>query len=142
MDFKTWIAEVQDAVTFVIDPDEWRKYYDVELSPLDAIAQHRTDEDIQQRSRPRPIQCSGLGYVEKILISFLLNIASLGCALGYATRVHTGTNPSTLLALTRQPGDLVWPWSNVMKTMNDLFLHGSVKNLGQPACLFQIEGLK
>lgn len=46
MDFKTWIAEVQDAVTFVIDPDEWRKYYDAKLSPLDAIAQHRTDEDV------------------------------------------------------------------------------------------------
>jgi len=46
MDFKTWIAEVQDAVTFVIEPDEWRKYYDAELSPLDAIAQHRTDEDV------------------------------------------------------------------------------------------------
>ncbi len=46
MDFKTWIAEVQDTVTFVIDPDEWRKYYDAELSPLDAIAQHRTDEDV------------------------------------------------------------------------------------------------
>lgn len=46
MEFDAWLAEIQDTVTFVIDPDEWRKYYDAKLSPLDAIAQHRTDEDV------------------------------------------------------------------------------------------------
>ena len=46
MSFEAWIAEVQDTATFPIDADEWRKYYDAGLSPLDAIAQHRTDEDV------------------------------------------------------------------------------------------------
>ncbi len=46
MDFEAWIVEIQDLVTFVVEPDEWRKYYDAELSPLDAIAQHRADEDV------------------------------------------------------------------------------------------------
>lgn len=46
MDFETWIAEIQRTVTFVIEPEEWRRYYDAELSPMDAIAQHRTDEDV------------------------------------------------------------------------------------------------
>jgi len=44
-------------------------------------------------------------------------------AFGYATRIHTGINPFTFLALARQPDDPVWPWSDTMKTMNDLFLH-------------------
>ena len=46
MKFDAWIAEIQDTVTFVVEPEEWRKYYDAELSPLDAIAQHRTDEEV------------------------------------------------------------------------------------------------
>lgn len=46
MKFESWIAEIQDIVTFVIEPDEWRKYYDADLAPLDAIAQHVADEDI------------------------------------------------------------------------------------------------
>ncbi len=46
MDFATWIAEIQQIVTFVIEPDDWRKYYDADLSPLDAITQHQTDEDV------------------------------------------------------------------------------------------------
>jgi len=57
------------------------------------------------------------------LVSALLNIAGSGRAISCATRVHTGTNPFALLALARQPGDPVWPWSNIMRTMNDLFLH-------------------
>ena len=46
MDFETWIAEVQGIVTFVIEPEEWRRYYDAGLSPLDAVAQHITDEEV------------------------------------------------------------------------------------------------
>lgn len=46
MDFETWIAEVQGIVTFAVEPEEWRRYYDAGLSPLDAIAQHITDEDV------------------------------------------------------------------------------------------------
>ena len=46
MTFETWVAEIQETVTFVIEPDEWRKYYDAKLSPLDAIAQHLADEEI------------------------------------------------------------------------------------------------
>ena len=46
MDFEAWIAEIQDTVTFVVEPDEWRKCYDAGLSPRDAITQHVTDEDI------------------------------------------------------------------------------------------------
>ena len=46
MDFETWIAEIQETVTFAVERDEWRKYYDAKLSPLDAIAQHRADQDV------------------------------------------------------------------------------------------------
>jgi hypothetical protein len=46
MSFQTWIAELQAIVTFVIEPDEWRKYYDAGLSSVDAIAQHNVDEDV------------------------------------------------------------------------------------------------
>jgi hypothetical protein len=46
MSFKTWVAEVQGVLTFVIEPDEWRKYYDAGLPPVDAIAQHTTDEEV------------------------------------------------------------------------------------------------
>ena len=44
--FETWAAEVQDVLNFVIEPDEWRKYYDAGLAPADAIAQHYTDEEV------------------------------------------------------------------------------------------------
>lgn len=44
--FKAWMSEVQHVLTFVAEPDEWRRYYDAGLSPLDAIAQHNTDEDV------------------------------------------------------------------------------------------------
>jgi len=46
MTFETWVAEVQAIVTFVIEAEEWRRYYDAKLSPLDAIAQHRTDDEV------------------------------------------------------------------------------------------------
>ena len=46
MDFEAWLAEVQGLVTFVIEADDWRKYYDAGLSPLDAIPQHRADEEV------------------------------------------------------------------------------------------------
>ena len=46
MSVENWLAELQDVLTFVIEPDEWRKYYDAGLTPVDAIAQHNTDEEI------------------------------------------------------------------------------------------------
>lgn len=46
MSLKAWMAEVQGIVTFVIEPDDWRKYHDAGLSPTDAIAQHTTDEEV------------------------------------------------------------------------------------------------
>jgi len=46
-DFETWMSEVQHVLTFITEPDEWRRYYDAGLSPPpDAIAQHRADEDV------------------------------------------------------------------------------------------------
>jgi len=33
MTFEAWLAEIQGTVTFVIEPDEWRKYYDAKLPP-------------------------------------------------------------------------------------------------------------
>ena len=44
--FEAWVAEVQGVLTFVIEPDDWRKYYDAGLSHIDAIAQHYTDEEV------------------------------------------------------------------------------------------------
>lgn len=46
MKFEAWLAKIQEIVTFVVEPDEWHKYYDAGLSPLDAIAQRRTDEEV------------------------------------------------------------------------------------------------
>jgi len=46
MDFEAWISEVQGIVTFVVEPEEWRRYYDAGLSSLDAVAQHITDEEV------------------------------------------------------------------------------------------------
>ena len=46
MNFEAWVTEIQEVVTFVIEPNEWRKYYDAKLSPLDAIAQHLADEEV------------------------------------------------------------------------------------------------
>ncbi len=46
MTFEAWIAEIQAIVTFVVEPEEWRRYYDAKLPPLDAIVQHRTDDEV------------------------------------------------------------------------------------------------
>ncbi|NPD66297.1 hypothetical protein HN018_23585 (plasmid) [Lichenicola cladoniae] len=46
MKSETWVDEIQQTVTFVIEPNEWRKYYEAKLAPLDAIAQHLADEEI------------------------------------------------------------------------------------------------
>ena len=46
MNFETWIAEVQGVVAFVVEREEWRRYYDADLSPLDAVAQHIADEEV------------------------------------------------------------------------------------------------
>lgn len=46
MEFEAWLAEVERTVAFVVDPDDWRKYYDAGLSPRDAIARHVADEEI------------------------------------------------------------------------------------------------
>lgn len=46
MSFEAWIAEVEALVTFDVDTDLWRKYFDAELTPLQAIEQHRIDEEV------------------------------------------------------------------------------------------------
>lgn len=46
MGFETWIAEVQGIVTFVVESEEWRRYYDAGLSPFDAVAHHIKDEEV------------------------------------------------------------------------------------------------
>ncbi len=46
MDFQTWIAEIEAVVTFDVDTDFWRKYFDAGLTPLGAIEQNRADEEI------------------------------------------------------------------------------------------------
>jgi len=46
MGFETWIAEVQGIVTFVVESEEWRRYYDAVLSPFDAVAQYIKNEEV------------------------------------------------------------------------------------------------
>lgn len=46
MNFETWIAEIEAVVTFDIDEELWRKYFDAGLSPLQAIEQNRIDEEV------------------------------------------------------------------------------------------------
>ena len=46
MDFQTWIGEIEAVVTFDIDAELWRKYFDVGLTPLEAIEQNRIDEEV------------------------------------------------------------------------------------------------
>jgi hypothetical protein len=46
MSFATWIAEIADLVTFDVDTETWRKYFDVGLTPVQAIEQHRADEEV------------------------------------------------------------------------------------------------
>jgi len=46
MGFEDWIAEIEAVATFDIDAEEWRKYFDAGLTPLEAIEQHRIDEEV------------------------------------------------------------------------------------------------
>jgi hypothetical protein len=46
MDFQTWIAEIEAVVTFDVDAELWRKYFDAGLTPLQAIEQNRIDEEV------------------------------------------------------------------------------------------------
>jgi hypothetical protein len=46
MDFQTWIGEIEAVVTFDIDAELWRKYFDAGLTPLEAIEQNRIDEEV------------------------------------------------------------------------------------------------
>ena len=46
MKFDTWISDIEAVVDFDIDAELWRKYFDADLKPLEAIAQHRVDEEV------------------------------------------------------------------------------------------------
>jgi hypothetical protein len=46
MSFETWIAEIEAVVTFDVDAELWRKYFDAGLTPLQAIEQNRIDEEV------------------------------------------------------------------------------------------------
>ena len=46
MGFDAWIAEIEAVVTFDVDAELWRKYFDAKLTPLEAIEQHRVDEEV------------------------------------------------------------------------------------------------
>ena len=46
MKFEAWISEIEAIVDFDIDAEVWRRYFDVGLKPLEAIDQHRVDEEV------------------------------------------------------------------------------------------------
>lgn len=46
MTFQGWIAEIEATVTFDVDAELWRKYFDAGLTPLQAIEQRRVDEEV------------------------------------------------------------------------------------------------
>ncbi len=46
MSFEAWIAEIEVVVTFDVDADLWRKYFDAGLTPLQTIEQNRIDEEV------------------------------------------------------------------------------------------------
>lgn len=46
MKFDAWISEIEAIADFDIDAELWRKYFDVGLKPLEAIDQHRIDEEV------------------------------------------------------------------------------------------------
>ncbi|MGI3777781.1 MAG: hypothetical protein ACRYGC_10870 [Janthinobacterium lividum] len=46
MKFQDWVSEIEDTVTFVVDAELWRKYFDAGLTPLQAIEQNRVDEEV------------------------------------------------------------------------------------------------
>jgi hypothetical protein len=45
MSFNVWVAEIEAIVTFVVDAERWRKYFDAGLTPLQAIEQYRIDDE-------------------------------------------------------------------------------------------------
>ena len=46
MSFDAWIAEIEAVVTFDVDADLWRKYFDAGLTPLQTIEQNAIDEEV------------------------------------------------------------------------------------------------
>jgi hypothetical protein len=46
MSFTVWIGEIETTVTFVVDVDRWRKYFEAGLTPLQAIEQYRIDDEV------------------------------------------------------------------------------------------------
>jgi hypothetical protein len=46
MSFQDWVAEIEAVVTFDIDAEEWRKYFEAGLTPVQAIEQNRIDEEV------------------------------------------------------------------------------------------------
>ena len=45
MRFDAWISDIETVVTFDVNTEVWRKYFDAGLKPLEAIEQHRVDEE-------------------------------------------------------------------------------------------------
>lgn len=46
MNFRAWISEIESTVTFDVDAELRRKYFDAGLTPLQAIEQNRVDEEV------------------------------------------------------------------------------------------------
>ena len=46
MNSQAWITEIEAVVTFDVDAELWRKYFDAGLTPLQAIEQNRIDEEV------------------------------------------------------------------------------------------------
>ncbi len=46
MNFQTWISEIEAVVTFDVDAELWRKYFDAGLTSHQAIEQNRADEEV------------------------------------------------------------------------------------------------
>ncbi|TPG46063.1 hypothetical protein EAH89_25405 [Roseomonas nepalensis] len=46
VNFQAWIAEIDAVVTFDVDAELWRKYFEAGLTPLQAIEQNRIDEEV------------------------------------------------------------------------------------------------
>lgn len=51
MKFEAWISDIEAIVNFDIDAESWRKYFEIGLKPLEAIDQHRVDEEVWQVCR-------------------------------------------------------------------------------------------
>jgi hypothetical protein len=46
MSFNVWIGEIEAMVTFVVDAERWRKYFEAGLTLMQAIEQYRIDEEV------------------------------------------------------------------------------------------------